>query len=96
MGYVIERLIDIMPQSNFLKKTLECLQKIFLTKLSYVDDKRKLTFIKECTMMMTKCLGKPNMDKFILTKLMVCNNKFLNNVEVSYLNEKAELKGAFQ
>jgi len=77
-----------MPQSIFLKTTLECLQKIFLTKLSYVDENIKLSFIKECTVMLTKCLNRPNLDRFILTKLMVCNNKFLNNVEINYLKDK--------
>ncbi len=46
--------------------------------------------------MLTKCLTKPNLDKFILTKLMVCNNKFLNNIEVNYLKDKTELKAPFR
>ncbi len=45
--------------------------------------------------MLTKCLNKQNLDQAILTKLMVCNNKFLNNVDISYLKEKPQLGEAF-
>lgn len=45
--------------------------------------------------MLSKCLKKSNLDQFILTKLIVCNNKFLNNIDISYVKEKPQLKDAF-
>lgn len=45
--------------------------------------------------MLTKCLNKANLDQFTLTKLIVCNNKFLNNIDISYLKEKVQLKEIF-
>lgn len=46
--------------------------------------------------MLTKCLNKNNLDQFIITKLIVCNNKFLNNIDISYLKEKVQLKEPFR
>ncbi len=88
MGYVLERLIDLMRDSEFLKSALGSLQKIFLTKLSYVSEERKARFVGECLGMLARLVGKANLDTYVVTKLMVCNNKFLNNVETNFMKTK--------
>ena len=71
-----------MPESNFVKKALDCLQKIFLTKLSYINEEKKILFVGNSGKILTKILIKAhNSNKLkIITRVMSCNNRFINNI----------------
>ena len=82
MFYVIEKLIVDDSTSPFLAITLECIQKIMLTKLFYTSTEAKKNFIQSMLQGMIRLLRLNSLTEESTLSLIESNSKFLINIEL--------------
>ena len=78
----MEKLITDDPKSGFLSITLECLQKMMLTKLFYSSTQLKNEFILTMIRGINRIFRLSNLNEETLLSLLESNSKFLINIEL--------------
>ena len=78
----MEKLITDDPKSGFLSITLECLQKMMLTKLFYSSTQLKNEFILTMIRGINRIFRRSNLNEETLLSLLESNSKFLINIEL--------------